>query len=241
MYNEHKSPLLFIASSLFLFSLMTNSTVTANACDPKGSDPIVPTTPLVKFLERVQETALQTYGGKGFDPKLYVDLSLKRNLSITAESFEKLPRNKNGSVPAVELNRFVEEYLGGAEEDLVFVGPVDFVVEPEGFLPKVKSPEARAWGLEVHELWKNLSRKVSNRVLEEPDFHTLLPLENPVIIPGSRFREVYYWDSYWVIRLVYFIFSVIFVLVCGRDKYVAKFCIFYSHKYPAKSHVEKLN
>lgn len=203
-------PLIPTIPNLFIiFSLMTsNSRVTTAACGPKpsSSEPIVPTTPLVIFLERVQETALHTYGHKGFDPKLYVDLSLKRNLSAAVEAFDELPRTGNGSVSAGELNRFMEEYLGGAEEDLVFANPVDFVARPEGFLPKVKSPEVRAWALEVHELWKNLSRKVSGRVLEKPEFHTLLPLENPVMIPGSRFREVYYWDSYWVIRLVSFSF-----------------------------------
>jgi alpha,alpha-trehalase len=30
--------------------------------------------------------------------------------------------------------------------------------------------------------------------------HTLRPLPEAVVVPGSRFIEVYYWDSYWVIR-----------------------------------------
>lgn len=176
---------------------------------------MVPTTPLVIFLEKVQEAALQAYGSKGFDPKLYVDLSLKRNLSATEAAFRDLPRTGNGSVSPEDLTRFQEEYLVGAEGDLVSVNPVDFVARPEGFLPKVKSQEVRAWALEVHGLWKNLSRKVSNRVFEKPEFHTLLPLENPVVIPGSRFREVYYWDSYWVIRLVFFFsFSFFFKIFC---------------------------
>ncbi|KAK8366365.1 hypothetical protein V6Z12_A02G115000 [Gossypium hirsutum] len=85
-------------------------------------------------------------------------------------------------------------------DDVVYAEPVDFVPEPHGFLPKVESPEVRGWALEVHALWKNLSRKVSSSVLHHPELHTLLPLPRPVIIPGSRFTEVYYWDSYWVIR-----------------------------------------
>ncbi|KAL0331721.1 UNVERIFIED_CONTAM: Trehalase [Sesamum angustifolium] len=192
-----------ITTTLFIFSfelIMSNTIVRAGACTPKDLGPVIPTTPLVTFLERVQEAALKTYGHKGFDPKLYVDMSLKKNLSTTVEAFDKLPRTANGSISVEELNGFLEKYLGGAAEDLVYVDPPDFVAEPEDFLPKVKSPEVRAWALEVHSLWKNLSRKVSGQVLEKPDFYTLLPLENPVIIPGSRFREVYYWDSYWVIR-----------------------------------------
>ena len=29
---------------------------------------------------------------------------------------------------------------------------------------------------------------------------SLLPMQRWAVIPGARFREVYYWDSYWVIR-----------------------------------------
>lgn len=87
-----------------------------------------------------------------------------------------------------------------AGSDVVLHDPVDFVPNPKGFLLKVKNLEIRKWALEVHALWKNLSRKVSDEVKKHPEWHTLLPLSEPVIIPGSRFREVYYWDSYWVIR-----------------------------------------
>ena len=168
----------------------------------KDSGPVIPTTPLVKFLEQIQETALSTFGHKGFDPKLYVDMSLKFDLSTTNEAFKNLKRTENGSVSVKDFDGFVNKYLNGADEDLVYVEPVDFVAEPEGFLVKVKRPEVRAWALEVHSLWKNLSRKVAGRVSERPELYTLLPLKEPVMIPGSRFREVYYWDSYWVIRLV---------------------------------------
>ncbi|GKV53285.1 hypothetical protein SLEP1_g59818 [Rubroshorea leprosula] len=164
------------------------------------SGPVVPVKPLVSFLECVQETAFQTYGSSHFDPKLYVDLSLRFSLSKTMHAFDKLLETGNGSVSVKDLDEFIEKYFEGAGHDLVYAEPVDFVPEPQGFLPKVENPQVRAWALEVHALWKNLSRKVSDSVQKQPEFHTLLPLPGSVIIPGSRFREVYYWDSYWVIR-----------------------------------------
>ena len=162
---------------------------------------VIPSTPLVTFLERVQETALGTFGGKNFDAKLYVDLSLKFNLSKTEKAFDGLPKSdENGTVSVKDLKEFIATYFADAGDDLLHYDPEDFVPEPEGFLPKVKNPEVRAWALEVHALWKNLSRKVSGEVLEQPELHTLLPLPEAVVVPGSRFIEVYYWDSYWVIR-----------------------------------------
>ncbi|XP_061347668.1 probable trehalase [Gastrolobium bilobum] len=188
---------LHVLTCLFYFSLTV--TVTGSPCGPM--DVIVkPSTPLVSFLERLQETAFNTFGESHFDPKTYVDLPLKSNLSVTENAFQKLPRNANGTVSVEDLNRFIKAYFEGAGDDLVYFEPEDFVPEPEGFLPKVKHPEVRAWALKVHSLWKNLTRKISARVKTHPQLHTLLPLPGSVVIPGSRFREVYYWDSYWVIR-----------------------------------------
>lgn len=37
-------------------------------------------------------------------------------------------------------------------------------------------------------------------VAAQPQLHSLLPLSNRVVVPGERFREIYYWDSYWVVK-----------------------------------------
>ncbi|XAR55173.1 Alpha,alpha-trehalase [Bertholletia excelsa] len=195
--NSNIFPLLFSVIFSLPFTATSHSDPT---CTPINPGPVVPPNSLVSFLESLQETALNTYGSTNFDPKLYVDLSLKFNLSSTKEAFEKLPKTANGLVSKSTLDGFIKSHLNDAEEDIEYKVPADFVPEPEGFLPAVESPKMRAWALQVHSLWKNLSRKVADAVFEQKGFHTLLPLPNPVIIPGSRFREVYYWDSYWVIR-----------------------------------------
>ncbi|CAN6484843.1 unnamed protein product [Victoria cruziana] len=157
-------------------------------------------TALISFLEELQAAALLSFGPSNFDPKLYVDLPLKSDLRTTRSAFRSLPRLENRSIPAEELRRLVAAYFFEAGSDLVSHVPPDFREEPEGFLPRVEDPAARKWALEVHSLWKVLSRKVSEQVAAEPERHTLLPLREPAVVPGSRFREVYYWDSYWVIR-----------------------------------------
>ncbi|MCB2378648.1 alpha,alpha-trehalase TreA [Hymenobacter sp. BT635] len=43
-------------------------------------------------------------------------------------------------------------------------------------------------------LWTVLQRPASAQV---PQYSSLLPLPKPYIVPGGRFREVYYWDSYF--------------------------------------------
>ncbi len=44
----------------------------------------------------------------------------------------------------------------------------------------------------IHNNWKNLVRMTPCKT-----FSSLIPLPNPYVIPGGRFREVYYWDSYF--------------------------------------------
>ena len=42
--------------------------------------------------------------------------------------------------------------------------------------------------------------QLSPRVKENPELFTMLYVPNSFVVPGARFREVYYWDSYWVIK-----------------------------------------
>ncbi|XP_038977904.1 probable trehalase isoform X2 [Phoenix dactylifera] len=205
--NTKVSSSLLLLLPLLLFPSFAMS-VSAAPCGD-ASAPVKPTTPLLSFLQRLQSAAFATLGPDGFDPKLYVDVPFKTDLAATEEAFARLPR-PGGVIPVSNLERFLGDYFGEAGSDLVHAEPSDFVVEPEGFLPKVENPKVRAWALEVHSLWKNLSRRVSDEVRERPEQHTLLPLPWPGVVPGSRFREVYYWDSYWSISQPPLLSSMVF-------------------------------
>jgi alpha,alpha-trehalase len=46
----------------------------------------------------------------------------------------------------------------------------------------------------IDQLWNQLSRQPDQKI----DKHsTLIPLPYPYIVPGGRFREIYYWDTYF--------------------------------------------
>jgi hypothetical protein len=45
------------------------------------------------------------------------------------------------------------------------------------------------------QIWGRLTRQVSPNVSANPDLYTMLPVPNPFVVPGARFREAYYWDS----------------------------------------------
>lgn len=77
---------------------------------------------------------------------------------------------------------------------------------PPPWLEALTSQELRSWAAHLIGLWPVLARRVSAATAKRPQCHTLLPLPRPFVAPGDRFRECYYWDSYWVVRGL---------LVCG--------------------------
>lgn len=49
----------------------------------------------------------------------------------------------------------------------------------------------------IDALWPKLTRPADTRT--EP-YSTLIPLPHPYVVPGGRFREIYYWDSYFTMQ-----------------------------------------
>lgn len=61
--------------------------------------------------------------------------------------------------------------------------------------PDVAAPDGATRTMEQHieDLWPMLTRQAD---VNDPR-SSLLPLPRPYVVPGGRFREVYYWDSYF--------------------------------------------
>ena len=53
---------------------------------------------------------------------------------------------------------------------------------------------------DLHKRWMDLGRQIKPEVENQPEKYSLIPLDHPFIVPGGRFREMYYWDSYWTIQ-----------------------------------------
>eukprot|EP00850_Spirogloea_muscicola_P006204 SM000029S10499 [mRNA] locus=s29:440833:443559:- [translate_table: standard] len=102
-----------------------------------------------------------------------------------------------------EALAFIAEHFDEAGSDLLPHAAPDFALAPppERFLPLLPpSGAARTWALAVHGLWPALLRAVAPAVAAQPGRHSLLPLPHAIVVPGERFREAYYWDSYWIVR-----------------------------------------
>ena len=47
----------------------------------------------------------------------------------------------------------------------------------------------------IEMLWDLLTRQADSQDARS----SLIPLPKPYIVPGGRFREIYYWDSYFIV------------------------------------------
>jgi len=73
-------------------------------------------------------------------------------------------------------------------------------------VPAASAPESLV--IHIDALWNQLTR----RSADSPPYDSLLPLPQPYVVPGGRFREIYYWDSY---------FTMLGLQQSGREDLVA--------------------
>jgi alpha,alpha-trehalase len=92
--------------------------------------------------------------------------------------------------------------------------------------PASVASESAHTALEAHidTLWSQLTRSTPTA----PPWSSLLPLPEPYVVPGGRFREIYYWDSY---------FTMLGLLESGRRDLVADMVADFAHLIGSYGHV----
>jgi len=128
------------------------------------------------------------------DGKTFVDRPLRVDPEEVLEAFQQINQS---DVQA--LKKFVEEYFEVEGHELDAFSPTDFPSEPP-ILPLIQHEALRNWTMALHHLWKDLCRKQRSAVASQPQRYSALPQRHALVIPGGRFRETYYWDTYWIVR-----------------------------------------
>jgi neutral trehalase len=75
--------------------------------------------------------------------------------------------------------------------DLRHFVEMNFTLPTEG--EKYVPPSGQSLRAHIDGLWPVLTRTTD----KASKWDSLLPLPKPYVVPGGRFREVYYWDSYF--------------------------------------------
>jgi alpha,alpha-trehalase len=73
---------------------------------------------------------------------------------------------------------------------------LDHFIIPQSFTGSYKTNPNASTSDHIAELWTVLTH-TADHTGENSNTGTLIPLPNPYIVPGGRFREIYYWDSYF--------------------------------------------
>lgn len=105
--------------------------------------------------------------------------------------------NKNFAEKRKKMERFLADNFLRAGSDLQRYTPENYFTKTEDLLvyQKVQHPEIRAILAKINEIWKDLSKTCA-----EVKDSSLLKFSYPFFVPGGRFREFYYWDSYWILQ-----------------------------------------
>ncbi|XP_026564811.1 LOW QUALITY PROTEIN: trehalase [Pseudonaja textilis] len=134
------------------------------------------------------------------DDKDFVDMPLKSNPGVVLKHFEELVNAApGGALSKLQLAQFVESHFFPPGKELESWMPPDWS-DSIPLLEKISDEKLRSWGQVLNAKWKKLGRRVDPDVQASPWRYSLIYVPNPVIVPGGRFREYYYWDSFWILE-----------------------------------------
>ncbi|CAG9863234.1 unnamed protein product [Phyllotreta striolata] len=132
------------------------------------------------------------------DSKQFVDMVQKNSQNVTLANFAALVARTGARPSKEDLEQFVQENFD-SEGELEPWTPPDLNDNP-AFLNRIKDGDVRSFAKALIKIWPTLGRRVKEYVNKEQDRHSIIPLPNGFIIPGGRFSEAYYWDTYWIIK-----------------------------------------
>jgi alpha,alpha-trehalase len=123
---------------------------------------------------------------------------LFKHLFVAVQSAQLFPDSKTfadavpKSSPTEILARFDAATPNSRDALQAFVTE-NFVLPAQVSGTELPSQEHVSITRHIDLLWNQLTRTTASA----PPYSSLLPLPEPYVVPGGRFRELYYWDSYF--------------------------------------------
>ncbi|KAJ2981265.1 hypothetical protein NUW58_g6730 [Xylaria curta] len=130
------------------------------------------------------------------DSKTFVDLPTKLPLDQVLAAFEKLTKPLTNNT---ELNEFLSTYFGEAGSELEAV-PADQLETDPVFLGNINDSVIKQFVEKIIDIWPDLTRKYVGADACDGCVNSYIPINRTFVIAGGRFREPYYWDSFWILE-----------------------------------------
>ncbi|KFA47691.1 hypothetical protein S40293_08720 [Stachybotrys chartarum IBT 40293] len=131
------------------------------------------------------------------DSKTFVDMPAIRPLEEIEAAFEELEKPLTNDTA---LNEFLSTFFADAGGELTHVDEDELEVDPV-FLDDIDDTVINEFIHQVIDIWPDLTRSYSGVVGNCTTCpNSFIPINRTFIVAGGRFREPYYWDSYWIIE-----------------------------------------
>lgn len=133
------------------------------------------------------------------DSKTFVDMPTVRPLDEVVAAFNNLtqPLSNNS-----ELNDFLSTYFAAAGGELESV-PTDQLATNATFLNQINDTVIHQFVQKVIDIWPDLTRQYTGKTGNTSCAgcqSSFVPVNRTFVVAGGRFREPYYWDSYWIVE-----------------------------------------
>ncbi|CAK7245098.1 MAG: hypothetical protein STHCBS139747_006666 [Sporothrix thermara] len=133
------------------------------------------------------------------DSKTFVDMPTVRPLDEVMAAFNNLSQPLSNNT---ELNDFLSTYFAPAGGELESV-PVDQLTTNATFLNKINDIVIHQFVQKVIGIWPDLTRQYTGKTGNTSCTgcqSSFVPVNRTFVVAGGRFREPYYWDSYWIVE-----------------------------------------
>ncbi|KAK3329058.1 glycoside hydrolase family 37 protein [Apodospora peruviana] len=130
------------------------------------------------------------------DSKTFVDMPTLKPLDEVIAAFEKLTQPLSNNT---ELQDFLHENFGRAGGELKAVSP-DELKTNATFLDNVEDTVIKQFVEAVIKIWPDLTREYVGGGNCTGCVDSFIPVNRTFVVAGGRFREPYYWDSYWILE-----------------------------------------
>ncbi|CCM03727.1 uncharacterized protein FIBRA_05873 [Fibroporia radiculosa] len=190
---------------------ITTQTATASAATPSAPIPSEEPLPPVQawcpsqifcpgaILQSVDLADVYT------DPKVIVDKPTSKRSQQVLSDFSAIYGTGSNVITEEDIVNFEDNDFRGEGLEMEAIALSNFNANP-AFLNNVTDNLLKAWSQTVSGYWVDLVRQTNYSATcpygteNGPCEGTFIPLNHTFVIPGGRFREQYYWDSYWIIQ-----------------------------------------
>ncbi|RKO96302.1 glycoside hydrolase, partial [Caulochytrium protostelioides] len=129
------------------------------------------------------------------DSKTFVDMPTRRGQYEVLSAFDQLGTNATQE----DVANFVAENFDSPDGELALVEDLPEWQADPPVLSQIADPHLSIWAKSLNFIWTKLYRISKPHQICNECLSSSITVQRGFIVPGGRFREFYYWDTYWIV------------------------------------------